>query len=224
MWVQQLKPLGAAGYRAIAVDMPGFGEMPEVPEPAPWELVLATLDELGIAQATLVGVSWGGGMALRVAAVAPQRVTKLVLVSSRPFEAPPSPQLQAAFKAEEEAYARGDLDAAADAAAAAWTLPDAPETLKAAIRTMQRRAYELQQGEPPQPPDPLDEDPRKLDTLHIPTLILTGEFDLPDFHQAAEQLLAHLPDSRLITLAGAGHLVPLEAPEAFTRVLTDFFG
>ena len=41
MWSEQLSPLAAAGFRVIAPDLPGFGEMPEGQGPlAPWQDVL----------------------------------------------------------------------------------------------------------------------------------------------------------------------------------------
>ena len=71
MWNETLEPLAAAGRRAIAVDLPGYGDagLDSSRGHAPWEDVLATLDHLGIEEAVLVGVSAGGGIALRVAAL-----------------------------------------------------------------------------------------------------------------------------------------------------------
>src|SRR4051794_37350178 len=80
MWAEHLQPTAGAGFRVIAPELPGLGEAR--PSSAPWEDVLATMDELGIEQAALVGNSFGGAVALRVAAVAPERVTALGLVSA----------------------------------------------------------------------------------------------------------------------------------------------
>jgi pimeloyl-ACP methyl ester carboxylesterase len=103
MWNETLEALAAVGRRAIAVDLPGYGDAGlDASSPyAPWEDVLATLDNLGVEQAALVGVSAGGGIGLRLAAVAPGRVSALRLISARPAsDAPPSPELQSAFDAE----------------------------------------------------------------------------------------------------------------------------
>ena len=68
MWAEHLQPLAAAGYRAVAVGLPGFGDvMPAEGEQAPWTDVLQTMDDLSIEQAALVGNSFGGAVALRVA-------------------------------------------------------------------------------------------------------------------------------------------------------------
>lgn len=83
MWDEHLEPLAAAGHRVIAVDLPGFGEAPTGPGPvAHWEGVVETMDELGIERASIVGSSFGGAVALRVAALHPQRVSSLLLFSA----------------------------------------------------------------------------------------------------------------------------------------------
>src|ERR1700755_2392164 len=113
MWSDHLAPLAAAGYRAIAPDLPGFGESPEGPGPlAPWADVLAFLDELGIGEAALVGDSFGAAVALRVAVVAPERARALTLISARAEEIEASDRLRAVWAAEEEAVERDDIDGA----------------------------------------------------------------------------------------------------------------
>ena len=96
-------PALSARHDVVSVDLPGFGEAsPEEGEQAPWTDVIATMDELGTERAALVGNSFGGAVALRVAVLAPARVSKLVLISAPAPELEPSEQLQAAW-AEEEA-------------------------------------------------------------------------------------------------------------------------
>ncbi len=83
MWDEHLEPLAAAGYRGVAVDLPGFGEAALEQGPvAHWEDVVETMDALGIERAALVGNSFGGAVALRVAALHPERITALLLFSA----------------------------------------------------------------------------------------------------------------------------------------------
>ena len=59
MWSEQLERLVDAGYRAVAVDLPGFGGAQITPgDQAPWADVLRTMDELSIERAALVGNSF----------------------------------------------------------------------------------------------------------------------------------------------------------------------
>src|SRR5918912_1279439 len=130
MWSAHLEPLAAAGYRALAFDLPGFGEAPVAPGPqAPWNDVLMALNELGIGDAALVGNSFGAAVALRVAVTAPGRVRALALVSTPVEEVEQSERLTAVWKAEEDALERGDVDAAVRAVVDAWTLNHSPPEL-----------------------------------------------------------------------------------------------
>ncbi|MEO8969067.1 MAG: alpha/beta hydrolase [Solirubrobacteraceae bacterium] len=226
MWSDHLPPLGAAGHRALALDLPGFGDADAGPEPlAPWRDVLATMDALGIARAALVGNSWGAGMALRAAAIAPHRVSHLVLVSAGdPWRESPSSRLAAAWQAEEAALAAGSIDGAVDAVLAAWTQPGAPDELRERVGAMQRRIFieHAAEPEPEYAPDPLADGPGARAGIRCPVLCLAGEHDMPDFAEAALGLAAALPDGRHAVIAGAGHLAPLETPESFRTILLEF--
>ena len=225
MWTEHLPHLADAGLRAVAVDLPGFGEAPVAPgEQAPWADVLDTMDELSVERAALVGNSFGGAVALRVAVVAPDRVSSLALVCAPPPALDPSAELVAAWAAEEAAIERGDTDAAVEAVVAAWTLPDASPELRGRVAAMQRRAFALQAAAPPttDAPDPVERHPVALAGLQVPTLVAVGERDKPDFRHGAQALARALPRARHVVLEGAGHLPPLETPEAFRRLLLDW--
>lgn len=224
MWVELLPALAAAGHRAISLDLPGFGEAPVAPVQAPWTDVLETLDALDVQRAVLVGNSFGGAVALRVAMVSPERLAGLALVSAPPVELDPSPRLQAAWEAEESALERGDVEAAVRAVVDAWTLPGAPAALRERVAAMQRRAFELQTAvdEPEEAPDPLEAPGADLAGLTVPALVAVGEHDMPDFLDAAEELARRLTHARHTVIAGAGHLAPLEQPDAFAALLLDF--
>ncbi len=224
MWDEQLEPLAAAGYRVIAVDLPGFGEAP-MPgnEDSPWADVLETMDALGIERPALVGVSLGGAVALRVAAVAADRVTALALISAPPPDLDqPSPELAAAWDAETSALKRGDIEAAVRAVVEAWTLPDAPPELRERVAAMQRRALVAQTSAPevPEARDPLDR--LGLSAIAVPALVAAGERDMPDFREDARRMVDQLPGARHAEIPGAGHLAPLETPEAFRELVRGF--
>src|SRR3989442_1632787 len=97
-WLDVLPVLGEQ-HRAIALDMPGFGQSDAPPGPytASWLAggILAFLDEIGVDQAIWVGNSLGGLVAIYGAAARPERVSGLVAVSpALPSDArPPSLQI-----------------------------------------------------------------------------------------------------------------------------------
>jgi pimeloyl-ACP methyl ester carboxylesterase len=73
-----------AGIQSVAMDRPGYGSsrQPAGGFGSNARAVLAEMDARGIAQAVLVGHSYGGGVALAVAGLAPHRVRALVLLAS----------------------------------------------------------------------------------------------------------------------------------------------
>jgi pimeloyl-ACP methyl ester carboxylesterase len=228
MWAEHMEAIATAGYRAVAMDLPQFGESETSAklastELAPWADVVETLDALAIEQAVLVGNSFGGAVALRVAVTAPTRVLALALFSAGDPALEPSTELSAAWAAEESALERGDLDGAVRAVVDAWTLPGSPRELRSLVGSMQRRAFDLQAAEPlPEAPDPLDVDPAALGSINVPVLVAAGELDMPDFREAARRLSAQLPRARGELIPDAGHLAPLEVPDRFRALLLGF--
>ena len=87
LWRNQIPALVAAGFRAIAPDLRGFGESDKPQEVDAYRLstiagdIVAILDELGIERAHVVGHDWGAGLAWVVAGLCPERVDKLVVLS-----------------------------------------------------------------------------------------------------------------------------------------------
>ncbi len=64
---------------------------------------------------------------------------------------------------------------------------------------------------------------RKLAELHLPTLIVWGERDTVVPQRLGRELAAQLPQSRLVTVANAGHSPMWEQPTAFNRLVLDFY-
>jgi 3-oxoadipate enol-lactonase len=226
MWDEHLEPLAAVGHRVVAVDLPGFGEAAAGPRPvAHWEDVVETMDALGIERASIVGNSFGGAVALRVAALHPERVSSFLLFSAPTVPEPdPSPELLAVWEAEEEALEAGDVERAVAATVSAWVRADAPDEVRHRIATMQRRNYELHASGQEFAPDPLEEDPGLLGAIDCPVLLAAGDEDMVDFRNALGELAAKLPSARTALITGCGHLAPLEAPEEFRRLVLENLG
>ncbi len=82
----RLAPLLAANYCVIAVDLPGFGHsthaIPDYSIRAHAHYVLQLMDRLNVQRAHFVGFSMGGGVILNLAALAPERVASLTMLSA----------------------------------------------------------------------------------------------------------------------------------------------
>lgn len=76
-----LDTLAKAGLRVLAVDMPGFGKS-AASEVKPTAVLTRLMQQLGLAQAVLIGPSMGGRIALEFAIAHPQVVSGLVLVGA----------------------------------------------------------------------------------------------------------------------------------------------
>jgi pimeloyl-ACP methyl ester carboxylesterase len=87
LWRHQVPALTAAGFRAIAPDLRGFGESdrPEGVDSYGMQLivgdVLGVLDAAGIERANVVGHDWGAAVGWALAAMAPSRVSRLVALT-----------------------------------------------------------------------------------------------------------------------------------------------
>lgn len=223
MWRDHLEPLAAAGYRAVAVDLPGFGEAHARQPVAHWEEVALTIDALGIARAALVGSSFGSAVALRVAAVHPERVTSLTLFSAAAVPEPePSAELQAIWDAVDQAEEARDLERMVEKIVTGWVRPRSRASVGPRIAEMQRaNQRERGSGDIEFAADPLETDPDRLAAVDCPVLLAAGEEDLPDFREAVETLAARLSSSTGTLIPDCGHLAPLEAPSESLRLILE---
>jgi pimeloyl-ACP methyl ester carboxylesterase len=106
LWRHQIAALAAAGYRAVAPDLRGFGasDKPEAVEAYRMRTlvgdVVGLLDGLGVERAAVVGHDWGASLAWVVAMFVPDRVSRLVAVSvghPRAYAAAGLPQWRASW-------------------------------------------------------------------------------------------------------------------------------
>jgi pimeloyl-ACP methyl ester carboxylesterase len=209
-------------YRVTRLDLRGFGRS-DPPEGRYSHAgdVRAVLDALGIERAVIVGASFGGRVALDVAASEPDRVTGLVLAGAALPDHAWSDEVRAFGAAEDEAFDAGDLDRATEVNVEFW-LPSASDEVRAAIREQQRNAFALQFGRDDEEELSTDDLPSRLSAIEVPALVLVGDLDHADFHAIADRLARELPRARRETIPDAGHLPSLEQPEAFDALVLPF--
>ncbi|MFG3258743.1 alpha/beta fold hydrolase [Streptomyces sp. NPDC048172] len=217
MWDAQWAALRGAGHRLVRCDFRGFGGTPAADRPySDAEDVLSLLDTLGIARAVLVAASYGGHVALETAARWPERVGGLALLCSAVPGHEPSAELTALGAREEVLLEAGDVAAATELMVDSWLGPEADAAARAAVRTMQRHAFEVQSAAPEEA-EPVEAEV-DLTAVRAPCLAVSGAHDFADFRQTAAQL----PDAEHLELPWAGHLPALERPAAVNELLADF--
>jgi 3-oxoadipate enol-lactonase len=221
MWAPQVESLEDAGHNVAAPDLPGFGDAPLEP---------GTVDYVGFAAshvdrpAAVVGCSFGGRIALELAASRPELVNRLVLVGPGLGTWEWSDEAQAGFAEEEEALERGDVAAAAAQQARMWLADDASAEVRALTEAMTLRSYDQQLPMEDQVKSTWPEVPAqtRLAEIGVPTLVVVGSEDVEDIKAMAELLVAGIADVRLETIEGAGHLPSLERPDELNRLLLGF--
>jgi 3-oxoadipate enol-lactonase len=226
MFDPQMEALSAE-RRVVAPDYPGFGRSPRTPAQPDVryyaEAVRRLLDRLGIERVVLGGVSMGGYVAFGCLRFFPEKVSGLILADTRPE--PDSEEMRANRKnmarrvAEEgvevlielqmeRLLARDTLenDAAVVEKVRAMILESTPNGVVAALGAMRDR------------PDSTS----LLAEIDVPTLVIGGEVDGISSPEVMGAMAEKIPNSRHVSLARAGHLSNLEAPESFNKALEEF--
>ncbi|MEZ0069319.1 3-oxoadipate enol-lactonase [Streptacidiphilus sp. MAP12-20] len=221
MWDRQRTALVDAGYRVVRCDFRGFGQTP-LPDRShnDAEDVLDLLDALGVEQAALVASSYGGSVAVEIAARRPDRVSAMALLCAGLPGHEPTEELRAFGEREDALLTAGDLAGAVELNVDTWLGPEADEAVREDVRGMQRHAFEVQLAAPEGAGR--NEVEIDLSAIKAPCLALSGGHDLADFRQIAAQLPSLLADTRHIELPWAGHLPSLERPAAVTDLLITF--
>lgn len=232
LWDRQVRVLLEHGLRVVCVDQRGHGLSDKPAAGYDVETLASDLEAVlvdrGVTSATVVGHSFGGQVAFRLAARAPQLVARLVLVGSNGVRASRS-----------EEFAFGRLP---EATVAALTGLERDDRIGSRVTTIASGFA-------------ADPDPRLLDhlvamSLQMPSwaavacytsMLLTDLLaDLPVVTQPVLQVIgaadpvhsakgAHwlseqLADARLVEIEGCGHYPMLEAPEALEDALLAFVG
>lgn len=199
----------------VCVDAPGHGDAADIA----WDLQTAGVSYAeAFGPAVWVGYSMGGRLALHAAALRPDMVTALVLVGASPGLADPTARAarqqadetlaadveQLGVEAFVDRWLTQPLFAGLDATTShrAERLANTAAGLASSLRLAGTGAQESLWG--------------RLADITCPTLVVTGANDTKFGAIADDMVTAFGGPARHVTIAGAGHSVHLEQPEAFT--------
>lgn len=234
----QVETLAQAGYRAVAWDMPGYGHSAPI-EPYTFKglaqacirLIDALVGEAGSdreGSVVLLGHSMGGMVAQEVIARRPDKVSRLILCGT-----------SAAFGkrtdgASADAWARqfigqrtAPLDAGktmADMASQLVPQMVGPGSLPEGVRLAEHCMGSVPAATYRRALECLVSFDRQSDLaqIRVPTLLIGGEFDRVAAPSVMKRMAAEIPHGRYAEMPGIGHLMNLEAPEAFDDLLLGF--
>ena len=220
IWENQFS-LFAQEYRAVRYDRRGYGASPVASAPySDVEDLAAILEHLDIETARLMGMSSGGQLTIDFTLAHPERVDAMVLVGA----------VVRGFSYTQHLLTRGgrmssDLP---EAEVLAYIFSEDPYEVYRENREASERLVELgARGYRPGEREFFSSfsgtpSVERLGEIQVPTLILAGEFDIPDVHAHAGAINAGIRGSRREIIPHSGHLIPLEQPEVFNRVVLEF--
>jgi 3-oxoadipate enol-lactonase len=183
--------------------------------------VLALANHVGFDQFDLAGFSLGGLIAQRLALTHPERLNKLVLLSTVSGRTPEERERVATRLA---ALQSGDRGSHYDASLSRWLTEDFQQRNPERVARLRQRNAEND-------PDCYAAAYRVLaqtdfggfiDQISVPTLIATGEEDQGSNPRMAQYMHQRIPNSQLEILPGLRHSILIEAPEVVAALMRRF--
>ena len=222
MWVEQMVPLLAAGYRVLRLDMRGHGGSAPVDGDYTMDVLAAdvkgALDVLGIKKVHYIGLSIGGMIGQGFALANPAYLLSLTLCDTQPSTPPGS----AGTWEERKATVRTKgLAALADATMERWFTDE----FKKVNPVRWREIRDTISGTTPQGSAGCMsaiqnfnyED--RLPTIKIPTLVICGDEDQGTPPDRNQLIASKVPGGRYEGIAAARHLPNVERPDQFNRIM-----
>jgi haloalkane dehalogenase len=231
MWNEALAALARSGWRALAPDLPGYGDSGADP-PGTWERHVEALErfvgELELGPVALVTHDWGVPIGLRWACDHPGSANALVISDGGFFADRRWHDLANVMRTPGEgerlieSYTREGFSAAMRAVSSGMGEQAIEEYWKGFADDTRRMGHlELYRSGDFEKLLPYE---GRVAALGVPTLILWGEEDRFASVRMAHRFHEEIPGSQLEVLAGAGHFVWDDEPARATGALVEFLG
>jgi haloalkane dehalogenase len=229
MWRYVIAALAESGRRAVAPDLPGFGDSSPDP-PGTWERQVEAVERfrmgLGLERLALVVHDWGGLIGLRWACEHPEAVAALVISNTGFFPDGRWHGMARALRTEGEgermvaAMTRDGFGQMLAAISRGMDKVVANEYWKTLTTEGGRRGIlELYRSGDFEKLEPYE---GRLAALGVPTLLLWGENDLFAPVAGAHRFKREIPGAKLVVIEGAGHFVYADEPRRSAREVVEF--
>ncbi|HEX2052564.1 MAG TPA: alpha/beta fold hydrolase [Actinomycetota bacterium] len=224
IWAHQVSGLSNL-RRVVAVDLRGRGKSP-APAEAGWSLddhaddLAETIDSLGVEQVDLGGISMGGYIVFAFLRRYPDMVRSLILVSTR--ATPDPPEYQTGRVTTAERARRFGTGALAGSMLPNLLAKDAPESVYEEGKAMlEALPGDTSANDSLAMKDRADSTPL-LASITVPTLVIEGAGEQLLPAGTAKAMADAIPGARLVAVPDAGHLAPLENPDAVNEAIRQF--
>ncbi|HEX5396804.1 MAG TPA: alpha/beta hydrolase [Candidatus Limnocylindria bacterium] len=228
-WDEQV-PAFAERYRVIRYDTRGWGrsETDQV-EFSNHDDLAAVLDQLGERSAYVLGLSRGGSIVLNFALAYPDRADALIFCAGgiEGFEVADTAEEEATWEEAQRHEEAHDWGWVADFETRFWVDgpgqsadrvdPDIRDRVHDWILTTYQE--EKNEGMPQRLSPPANS---RLAELRLPTLVMVGDLDERTTQLACHHLADTVAGARFEGFHGAAHMLNLEQPEKFTRLVLEF--
>ncbi|MEY2661239.1 MAG: hypothetical protein RLZZ123_2411 [Pseudomonadota bacterium] len=225
----QLETLAEAGFRAVAWDMPGYGHSDPI-EPYTFkglaEKCIALIEALASRhdrQVSLVGHSMGGMVAQEVMVRRADLVRQLVLCGTSPAFGKADGDWQRRF-IEQRMAPLQEGQTMAEVARRLVPAMAGPRALPEGLRLAEHCMSGVSPGTYRRALEALVTFDRRaeLGQIAAPTLLVAGENDPNAPPDVMRQMGERILGSRTVVMPGIGHLMNLESPDEFDRLLINF--
>ncbi len=229
MWDSQV-PVFAKEYRVIRYDTRGYGrtETDDVSFSNRADLA-ALLDHLNESSVSLLGISRGGIIALDFTLEQPDRVNALIVAAGGVggLQLESDPESEAMWTDVERMYESHEWERLAEFETAFWVDgpgqprnrvdPSIRERVHGWILSNYLAERPWGKAQPLDPPAA-----RRLDEIRVPTLVLIGDLDEKETQAACHHLANGISNGRIEVFHGCAHMLNLEQPERFNRLVLEF--
>jgi 3-oxoadipate enol-lactonase len=223
MWERQIAEF-APRQRLIAPDLRGFGQSARGSGAASLDQhaddLAALIDQLGLEQITVAGLSMGGYISFALWRRHRARISALILADTR--AGADSEEARQGREKNARLVEEQGPGALVDQMLPKLLAPNAPAKLRDEVRRIAESNDRAGLAAALRAMAARPDSTAQLASIDVPTLVIVGAEDTLTPPSESQAMFDAIPGCRIVEIPGAGHLSNLEAPEAFNDALDEF--